>query len=142
MCIPLKGIEGSNPSVSAFAHRSFSVGGFRFVGFGGRSPQEISSFFLVFNLCLRSTVCNFWKKKLMWTVYILKCFDGSFYTGCTNDITDRLNRHNKGQVKYTSTRLPIILMVTINFYDKYKAYNFESYLKSGSGKAFMNKRLI
>ena len=78
----------------------------------------------------------------MWIVYILKCNDGTYYTGCTSDITDRLYRHNNGQVKYTSSRLPVDLIVTINFYDKYKAYNFESYLKSGSGKAFMNKRLI
>ena len=57
-------------------------------------------------------------------------------------MTDRLNRHGKGQVKYTSLRLPVDLIVTINFKDKYKAYDFENYLKSGSEKAFMNKRLI
>jgi putative endonuclease len=78
----------------------------------------------------------------MWVVYILRCIDGTYYTGCTNDISDRLNRHNKGQVRYTSIRLPVILVITINFYDKYNAYNFESYLKSGSGRAFMKKRLI
>ena len=78
----------------------------------------------------------------MWIVYILKCNDGTYYTGCTSDIINRLNRHNNGQVKYTSRRLPVDLIVTINFNDKYKAYNFESYLKSGSGKAFMNKRFI
>ena len=78
----------------------------------------------------------------MWIVYILKCNDGTYYTGCTSDIIDRLNRHNNGQVTYTSSRLPVDLIVTINFNDKYKAYDFESYLKSGSGKAFMNKRFI
>jgi putative endonuclease len=78
----------------------------------------------------------------MWTVYILKCNDGTYYTGCTSDMIDRLNRHNNGHVKYTSSRLPVDLIVTINFNDKYKAYDFETYLKSGSGKAFMNKRLI
>jgi predicted GIY-YIG superfamily endonuclease len=78
----------------------------------------------------------------MWIVYVLKCNDGTYYTGCTSNMTDRLNRHNKGQIKYTSSRLPVDLVVRINFYDKYKAYEFENYLKSGSGKAFMNKRLI
>ena len=78
----------------------------------------------------------------MWIVYILKCNDGTYYTSCTSDIIDRLNRHNNGQVTYTSSRLPVDLIVTINFNDKYKAYDFESYLKSGSGKAFMNKRFI
>ena len=78
----------------------------------------------------------------MWIVYVLKCNDGTYYTGCTSNMTDRSNRHNKGQIKYTSSRLPVDLVVTINFYNKYKAYDFENYLKSGSGKAFMNKRLI
>jgi putative endonuclease len=78
----------------------------------------------------------------MWIVYILKCNDGTYYTDCTSNMTNRLNRHNKDQVKYTSSRLPVDLIATINFYNKYKAYEFEKYLKSGSGKAFMNKRLI
>ena len=41
-----------------------------------------------------------------------------------------------------SVALPIELITHINFKDKYKAFEFERYLKSGSGKAFMNKRLI
>ncbi|MFL5808359.1 MAG: GIY-YIG nuclease family protein [Flavisolibacter sp.] len=78
----------------------------------------------------------------MWTVYVLKCKDGTYYTGCTSDMIDRINRHNSGQIKYTSSRLPVELIVAINFSDMYKAYNFEIYLKSGSGRAFMNKRFI
>jgi predicted GIY-YIG superfamily endonuclease len=78
----------------------------------------------------------------MWIVYILKCKDGTYYTGCTSDMPDRLSRHQKGEVRYTSSRLPVELIVTISFNDKYKAYNFEKYLKSGSGKAFMNKRFV
>jgi putative endonuclease len=42
----------------------------------------------------------------MWVVYVVKCNDGTFYTGCTSDITNRLIRHCNGQIKYTSTRLP------------------------------------
>jgi len=78
----------------------------------------------------------------MWYVYILKCNDGTYYTGCTADVSDRLSRHQKGQVKYTSSRLPVELIVAISFNNKYKAYDFEKYLKSGSGKAFMNKIFI
>ena len=78
----------------------------------------------------------------MWQVYVLGCNDGHCYTGCTSDIRERLKRHMNGEVKYTSTRLPVVLLVTINFTDKYKAYEFEKYLKTGSGKAFLNKRLI
>lgn len=75
-------------------------------------------------------------------VYILKCADGKHYTGCTNNLEERLKRHEKGQVKSTSSRLPIELLTYLVFNDKYKAFNFEKYLKSGSGRAFMNKRLV
>ena len=78
----------------------------------------------------------------MWQVYILKCNDGTYYIGCTSDLEDRLRRHSCGQVYYTASRLPVDLIVSINFKNKFKAYDFETYLKTGSGKAFMNKRLI
>lgn len=75
-------------------------------------------------------------------VYILQCSDGSTYTGCTFDLIDRLNRHNRGSVPATKNRRPISLITYIVFNDKYKAFTFEKYLKTGSGRAFMNKRLI
>ena len=77
-----------------------------------------------------------------WTVYILKCSDGTKYTGCTSYLSERLKRHAKGYVKYTKSRLPVEIITYIVFNDRYKAYNFEHYLKSGSGRAFMNKRFI
>ena len=78
----------------------------------------------------------------MWYVYLLKCCDGKTYTGCTSNLDERLSRHNKGQVSFTSSRLPVQLVTYIAFSDKYKAYKFEKYLKSGSGKAFSNKRFL
>jgi putative endonuclease len=78
----------------------------------------------------------------MWYVYILKCSDNTYYTGCTSDLDDRLNRHSKGENTYTKFRLPVWLVGYTAFHDKYKAYDFEKYLKSGSGKAFVRKRLI
>jgi putative endonuclease len=78
----------------------------------------------------------------MWTVYILKCSDGSYYTGCTNNIENRLIRHGKGMVHYTKDKLPVVLIRQIIFNEKHKAYEFEKYLKSGSGAAFRNKRLV
>ena len=77
-----------------------------------------------------------------WHVYLLKCNDSTIYTGCTSNLTDRMRRHNKGEVKYTSTRLPFELITYITFSNKYKAYDFEKYLKSGSGKAFSKKRFL
>lgn len=77
----------------------------------------------------------------MYYVYILKCNDNNLYTGCTNDLKDRIERHNKGHVPATKERRPVELINYIAFKDKYKAYNFETYLKSGSGRAFINKHL-
>jgi len=43
-------------------------------------------------------------------VYILKCSDGSLYTGCTIDLTRRLEAHLSGKAsKYTRSRLPVTL---------------------------------
>lgn len=41
-------------------------------------------------------------------VYILRCRDGSLYTGWTNDLDARLREHNAGRgAKYTRSRLPV-----------------------------------
>ena len=76
-----------------------------------------------------------------WYVYILKCADKTYYTGCTENLEKRLIKHRKEEVHYTSTRLPIKLETYIAFRTKHKAFQFEKYLKSGSGIAFRNKRL-
>jgi predicted GIY-YIG superfamily endonuclease len=81
-------------------------------------------------------------RKLMWYVYILLCSDGKHYTGCTSDLKDRLSRHNSGQVDSTKCKLPVKLIYFSAFPDKYKAFEFEKYLKSGSGRAFAKKHLI
>ena len=75
-------------------------------------------------------------------VYILKCADGKHYTGCTNNITNRIERHKKGEVTYIKSRLPVELIFYCAFSDPYKAFEFEKYLKSGSGRAFMKKRFL
>ena len=44
-------------------------------------------------------------------VYMLRCRDGSLYTGWTNDLEKRLKAHNSGSAsKYTRTRLPAELV--------------------------------
>lgn len=78
----------------------------------------------------------------MWYVYILKCNDGTFYTGCTSNLKNRLIRHQNGYVHYTKNKNPLKLISYTVFSEKHKAYNFEKYLKSGSGIAFRNKRLV
>jgi predicted GIY-YIG superfamily endonuclease len=76
---------------------------------------------------------------MFYYVYILLCNDGLPYIGCTNDLKDRINRHQKGQVPATKDRLPIELISYLAFSNKYNAFNFEKYLKSGSGRAFLKK---
>jgi putative endonuclease len=78
----------------------------------------------------------------MWYVYILKSSDNTFYTGCTSDLDDRLRRHSKKENTYTKDKLPVTMVYYSAFMDKYKAYEFEKYLKSGSGKAFARKRFL
>ena len=77
----------------------------------------------------------------MYYVYSLKCKDG-YYVGCTDSIEERLQRHQKGQVPATANRLPTSLEFCFAVKNKYKAFEFEKYLKSGSGRAFINKHLI
>jgi putative endonuclease len=49
-------------------------------------------------------------------VYILKCSDGSFYTGCTTNLEQRIQEHNfKKYDNYTSTRLPVELVYSQQF---------------------------
>jgi len=79
--------------------------------------------------------------KSFWYVYILKCSNGTIYTGCTNNLEDRIKRHNMGQVIATKNILPVELITYLAFSDKYKAYDFESYLKKGSGRAFSKRHL-
>ena len=77
----------------------------------------------------------------MFYVYSLKCRDG-YYVGCTDNLKERFNRHQKGSVNATKNRLPVELEFYFSIKDKYKAFEFEKYLKSGSGRAFVKKHLI
>jgi predicted GIY-YIG superfamily endonuclease len=75
-------------------------------------------------------------------VYILMCNNQRTYVGHTSNIEERLERHVGGRVPATKNIRPVKLLTYIAFTDKYKAIAFEKYLKSGSGRAFLKKRLI
>jgi predicted GIY-YIG superfamily endonuclease len=48
-----------------------------------------------------------------WLVYLLRCRDGSLYTGITNDLPKRLKAHAAGKAsRYTRSRLPVKLAYT------------------------------
>ncbi|MBI4096279.1 MAG: GIY-YIG nuclease family protein [Candidatus Levybacteria bacterium] len=75
-------------------------------------------------------------------VYILECSNDRPYVGCTDNLKERIERHNNGYVPATKPLLPIRLISYFAFSNKYTAFNFEKYLKSGSGKAFMKKHKL
>jgi predicted GIY-YIG superfamily endonuclease len=46
-----------------------------------------------------------------WCVYVLRCADGTLYCGITNDLDQRLAKHNRGTgARYTRGRLPVALV--------------------------------
>jgi putative endonuclease len=63
------------------------------------------------------------------------------YIGITSDVKSRLSAHNEGRSPHTSKSKPWKLITYTAFSDDQKALEFEKYLKSGSGRAFANKRL-
>ena len=63
-------------------------------------------------------------------VYVLRCGDGSLYTGWTNDLTRRLAAHQRGKgAKYTKGRLPVEMVYSEELEDKSAALKRENELK-------------
>jgi putative endonuclease len=61
--------------------------------------------------------------------------------GCTSDIKERVEKHQNGCVVATKKRLPIKLDFYFAIESKFKAFEFEKYLKTGSGRAFIIRHL-
>lgn len=67
---------------------------------------------------------------MSWFLYIIKCADGTLYTGVTTDIERRLREHNSGKGgKYTRTRTPVILVHSEVYQTRAKAMSREAQLK-------------
>jgi predicted GIY-YIG superfamily endonuclease len=79
----------------------------------------------------------------VWYVYLLESEStaGQRYVGVTADLKRRLGEHNAGKSSHTSKFKPWQLVTYIAFSNQAQAEAFETYLKSGSGHAFANKRL-
>jgi len=84
-----------------------------------------------------------WDSVKFYYVYILQSESDPkrFYTGFTEGLDSRLNSHNSGQVPHTSKYKPWRVKTVIAFTDRKRASDFETYLKSASGRAFSKKRL-
>ncbi len=69
----------------------------------------------------------------MWYVYILRCSDGSLYTGSTTDIERRLKEHKEGRgCAYTRSRLPVTLIYKKTLPDRSFAQREEARIKKMS----------
>lgn len=65
-----------------------------------------------------------------WSVYILRCIDGTLYTGVTNNLEQRLTKHQDGKAaKYTRTRRPVELVYWENELTRSDALRREFALK-------------
>ena len=68
--------------------------------------------------------------KNKWIVYILKCSDGSLYTGITDNLVRRLTQHREGKgAKYTRGRAPLTLHHVERFETKGDALRREAEIK-------------
>ena len=67
----------------------------------------------------------------MWYVYILKCGDGSFYTGITTDLKRRINEHNSSKLgaKFTRGKRPVELVYSCKMNDRSAASKEEYRIK-------------
>ena len=73
---------------------------------------------------------NLPKEKSSWFLYILKCRDGSLYTGITTDIDKRVTAHNEGRgARFTSGRTPVKLLYYEKQEDRSKATKREREVK-------------
>ncbi|MBV8661181.1 MAG: GIY-YIG nuclease family protein [Candidatus Dependentiae bacterium] len=80
----------------------------------------------------------------MYHVYILRSinYPELTYVGYTLNIQERLKTHNAGGSIHTATHKPWELVMFLTFHDEKRAREFEHYLKTQSGRAFLSKRFL
>ncbi|MDP3940868.1 MAG: GIY-YIG nuclease family protein [bacterium] len=79
----------------------------------------------------------------MFITYILQSEkNGSYYIGSTQDLEERIKKHNTGQSKYTKKLKPWILVYTEKYGTLSEARRREMYLKSLKSKVAIEKLLI
>ena len=62
-------------------------------------------------------------------------------SGVTDHLKSRLSAHNSGSVTHTVKYRPLRIKTYVSFTHEVRAFAFEKYLKSGSGRAFVKKHL-
>ena len=78
---------------------------------------------------------------MTWIVYVLRCADGTFYTGITTDVVRRVNEHNHGKksAAYTRSRRPVELVYSESVENRSQAAKREYAIKQLSRE---DKRLL
>ena len=71
---------------------------------------------------------------MVYTVYILKCKDGSLYVGCTNNLAIRIKEHNESKkgAHYTKIRRPVFLVYKEEYTNLNEARKREAEIKNWS----------
>jgi putative endonuclease len=74
-----------------------------------------------------------------WVTYIVRCSDGTLYTGVSNNLENRIKKHNNGSgAKYTRTRRPVVVIKIFLHLTKSDAMKLEYKIKQLSH----NEKLI
>jgi predicted GIY-YIG superfamily endonuclease len=76
-------------------------------------------------------------------VYLIEsiAFPEQRYIGLCSNLKSRLQAHNEGRSPHTAKYKPWRIVTSVAFSNDQTALEFERYLKTGSGRAFANKRL-
>jgi putative endonuclease len=71
------------------------------------------------------------KSSDIWFVYMVRCSDGTLYTGITNDLEKRIRAHNSGKdgARYTRSRRPVKLVYSEEVESKSAASRLEYKIK-------------
>ncbi len=71
------------------------------------------------------------RKDDTWYVYMVRCNDGTLYTGMTNDLEKRIEAHNSGKTgaRYTRSRRPVKLVYSVEAESKSAAAMLEYQMK-------------
>ena len=73
-------------------------------------------------------------------VYIIESFkDGSYYVGSTQDLSERIERHNQGRSKYTKDKRPWNLIYHEEHPDRSSAIHREKEIKARKSKEYIER---
>lgn len=84
-------------------------------------------------LSLSKAIRPSYPPRMAFFAYILRCNDGSYYTGHTEDLEIRMAQHQTGALGgYTAKRLPVVLLWSQDFATRDEAFDAERQIKGWS----------